>query len=166
MATATVCATPGTTVGHIIAANIVTGLPRTEKEAFENILKYEKGLLNEQFRLNEAIKNFSLFHQSNLQNLENRIDAEESLHTLRQKEMIDAKKTIDAQEAVIDYSASKLEESKGFIDAKENVAELSRNEAIKLHDELSRERELNKSLSEEIEKLLKDIEILKAKNNE
>ena len=61
---------------------------------------------------------------------------------------------------------SQLEETKGFIHASENVAELSRSEAIKLHEDLDRERELNKSLSEEIEKLLKDIEILKAKNNE
>ncbi len=135
----------------------------SDKQAFEKILIYEKGLLKEQFRLNKAIKEFSMMRQLNLYDMQKRILAEESLSELRQMELRTAKEVINAQESVIDFSVMQLEEAKEILDASQSVAELSRTEAMKLHDDLRRERELNKRLSEEVERLLKEVEILHKK---
>ena len=137
-----------------------------EKKAFEKIVRYEKGLMREQVRLNEAIKEFTLLRQNELVDMENRIRAEEMLSDLRRREMLDARQTIEAQESVIDFSSLQLDEAKRILDASEQVAELSRVEAIQLHQELSRQRDANRSLSVEMEKLLGEIEELKKKRIE
>lgn len=133
----------------------------TEKQAFQKILHYEKGLIREQRKLNDAIKEFSIMRQKDLIDMKNRIHAEEMLADLRHKEMIDAKEVIEAQESVIDFSTVKLEETKQILNASEQVAELSRSEAIDLHKRLEYEKIVNKNLSEEIEKLLLEVEELK-----
>ena len=88
---------------------------------------------------------------------------DEMLANLRRREMIDAKKVINAQESVINFSSSQLDETRDILDASEKVAELSRTEAMDLHQDLVRQKEMNKMLSEEIEQLLQEIEILKNK---
>jgi len=130
----------------------------TEKEAFEKILHYEKGLFKKQYTLNKAIREFSKLRQASLYDLKKRIDAEESLDKLRKDELMHAKSVINAQESLIDFSSLQLEETKEILDASQNVAELSRNEAIQLHEDLKREKELNKNLVREIEKLKHEIQ--------
>jgi len=132
-----------------------------EKAAFEKILTYEKGLISEQTKLNKAISDFTLLRHTEIFDMKKRIKAEEMLSDLRRKEMLDARNVIDAQESVIDYSSRALDETRRIMSAAEQVAELSRNEAIDLHDELAKERELNKTLSEEVEKLLEELDSLK-----
>lgn len=134
---------------------------QSEKEAFEKILHFEKGLLKKQFTLNKAIREFSKLRQASLYDLKKRLEAEESLDKLRKDELMHAKSVINAQESLIDFSSMRLEETKEILDASQSVAELSRTEAIKLHEELNREKELNLTLMEEIEKLKKE---LKSKN--
>ena len=132
-----------------------------EKEAFENILNYEKNLLKEQTQLNKAIKDFTLMRHEELFDLKRRIHAEEMLSDLRRKELIDANNVINAQENVIDYSAKTIEETRDIFNATERVAELSRIEAIDLHEELMKEKSLNAMLSEEIERLLQELSALR-----
>ncbi len=134
-----------------------------EKKAFEKIVRYEKGLMREQIRLNEAIKEFTVLRQNEMMDMESRIRAEEMLSELRRKEMLDARQTIEAQESVIDFSSLQLDEAKRILDASEQVAELSRVEAIQLHEELAKERDVNRRLSAEMQKLQHEIEELKKK---
>jgi len=132
-----------------------------EKEAFAKILEYEKNLIKEQSKLNKAMRDFTIMRHEEAFELKSRIRAEEMLSDLRRREMIDANNIIHAQESVIDFSSYKLDETKKILDASEKVAELSRNEALTLHETLTKEREMNKSLSEEIDRLLKENENLK-----
>jgi len=135
-----------------------------EKKAFEKIVRYEKGLMREQIRLNEAIKEFTVLRQNEMMDMESRIRAEEMLSELRRNEMLDARQTIEAQESVIDFSSLQLDEAKRILDASEQVAELSRVEAIQLHEELAKERDVNRRLSAEMQKLQHEIEELKKKH--
>ncbi len=132
-----------------------------EKETFEQILKYEKNLLQEQSRLNKAIRDFTIMRHEELFDMRNRIDAEEMLSHLRRKEMLEAKETIQAQESVIDYSSKRLKEVKDILDASEKVAELGREEKINLAEDNRKLREMNRTLADEIEKLLKENEDLR-----
>ena len=136
-----------------------------EKKAFEKIVRYEKGLMREQTKLNEAIKEFSMLRQNEMMDMESRIRAEEMLSDLRRREMIDAHQVIEAQESVIDFSSIQLDEAKRILDASEQVAELSRFEAMQLHQELTKEKEMNRNLSGEMDRLLKEIEELKKNRN-
>ena len=132
-----------------------------EKEAFEKILDYERHLMAEQSRLNSAIKEFTLLRQKDLFDLKNRVKAEEMLTELRRLEMLDAKNVIKAQESVIDFSAHKLDEAGRIIDATEKVQELSRKEALDLHDKIRLVDERNRELEKEIEKLRLELKGLK-----
>lgn len=124
-----------------------------EKEAFEKILEYEKHLMDEQARLNMAVREFTLMRQKEMFDIKNRIKAEEMLADLRRIEMMDAQSIIKAQEAVIDFSSRELKEAGRIIDANEKVRELSRAEAIDLHEQIRAEREKNFTLKEEVERL-------------
>ena len=88
------------------------------------------------------------------------------LSDLRRKELLDAQNIIVAQESLINFSSSELSNTHQILKASENVAELSRSEAIDLHDQLKRAKELNISLSEEIDRLLKEIDTMKKNTNE
>jgi len=133
-----------------------------EKKAFEKILHYEKNLITEQSRLARMISKLSMLRQKDIFDMQKRIDAEDMLGDLRRKELFDAREVIDAQESVLDYTVNELESAKTIINASEHAAELSRSEAMELHNQLNLERELNKQLSTEIENLLKEISELKA----
>jgi len=124
-----------------------------EKEAFEKIIDYERHLIAEQSRLNSAIKEFTLLRQKDLFDLKNRVKAEEMLVDLRRAEMMDARKVIEVQEAVIDFSAHKIDEAGRIIDATERVQELSRKEALDLHEQLRKAKERNAELEKEVERL-------------
>lgn len=128
-----------------------------EKEAFEKILDFEKNLIKQQSNLSTAIRDFTLLRQMNLFDMRDRIKAEEMLAELRRKELMDAQNVIKAQESVIDYSARELDNAKRIIDAREKVEELSRSELIELHKEIERQKELNKHLAEQVNRLLTDV---------
>ncbi|HON79106.1 MAG TPA: hypothetical protein PK544_11485 [Spirochaetota bacterium] len=132
-----------------------------EKEAFEKILEYEKHLMDEQTRLNRAIKEFTLMRQRELFDIKNRVKAEEMLADLRRLEMLDAKNIIRAQETVIDFSSRELKEAGKIIDATEKVQELSRVEAMELHNQLKDEIENKRKLEHELEQLREEIASLK-----
>ncbi len=134
-----------------------------EKSAFEKILAYEKNLMKEQLKLSNAIRDFTILRQSEIFDMKSRINAEEMLAELRRRELLDAKNVINAQDSVLNFSAKELNEAKKIINASEQMSELSRMEALNLHDNLKKEKELNKSLSEEFEKLLMENEELKSK---
>ncbi len=135
-----------------------------EKEAFKKIIRYEKGLFREQYRLSNSIKEFSKVRQSSMFDMKKRIKAEESLDKLRHDELIHAKNVIYAQENLIDFSTMQLEEAKEILGASENVAELSRKEALNLHEELNSEKKLNKKMKKDIKKLQDAINKLKNKS--
>jgi hypothetical protein len=128
-----------------------------EKEAFEKILDFEKNLIRQQSNLSMAIRDFTLLRQMNLFDMRDRIKAEEMLAELRRKELMDAQDVIKAQESVIDYSARELDGAKKIIDAREKVEELSRSELIALHNEIERQKDLNKNLAEQVNRLLSDV---------
>ncbi len=128
-----------------------------EKEAFEKILDFEKNLIRQQSNLSTAIRDFTLLRQMNLFDMRDRIKAEEMLADLRRKELMDARDVIKAQESVIDYSARELDDAKKIIDAREKVEELSRSELIELHKEIDRQKDLNKQLAEQVNRLLADV---------
>lgn len=132
-----------------------------EKEAFEKILEYEKHLMDEQTRLNRAIKEFTLMRQRELFDIKNRVKAEEMLADLRRLEMLDARNIIRAQEAVIDFSSRELKEAGKIIDATEKVQELSRVEAMELHNRLNDEIENTRKLENELQQLREEIASLK-----
>jgi hypothetical protein len=128
-----------------------------EKQAFEKILAFEKNLIKEQSNLSCAIRDFTLLRQIDLFDMRDRIKAEEMLAELRRKELIDAHDVIQAQESVLDYSAKELDDAKKIIDAREKVEELSRSEIIELHKEIAQQKDLNKKLSGDIERLLAEM---------
>ncbi|MCP4131405.1 MAG: hypothetical protein GY754_10530 [bacterium] len=132
-----------------------------EEAGFKSIIAYEKKLLKEQDRLNKAISNFSLLRQSEMFDMKKRANSEEILLNIKQRELVDAHSVIDAQASVLEFSAHELNNAKSVINATETVAELGRTEAIDLHDELKREKLLNRSLAEEIDRLLRENEALK-----
>jgi hypothetical protein len=133
-----------------------------EKSAFEKILAYEKNLMKEQVQLSNAIRDFTILRQSEIFDMKSRINAEEMLAELRRRELLDAKNVINAQDSVLHFSAKELNEAKKIINASEQMSELGRMEALNLHENLKKEKELNKNLSEEVEKLLKENEALKS----
>jgi hypothetical protein len=132
-----------------------------EKEAFEKILDYERHLMAEQSKLNSAIKEFTLLRQKDLFDLKNRVKAEEMLMDLRRVEMLDARKVIQAQEAVIDFSAHKIDEAGRIIDATEKVQELSRKEALDLHEQLRKAKERNAEIEKEVDRLRSELQKLR-----
>ena len=95
--------------------------------------------------------------------LKDRIRAEELLGDLRTQELMDARSVINAQESLLDYSTKELHDAKMTLTARENVQELGRVEAIQLHEELDRLREVNKNLEKRIELLQKEYETFKKK---
>ncbi len=131
-----------------------------EKETFEQILKYEKNLIREQSRLNKAIRDFTIMRHEELFDMRSRINAEEMLSDLRRKEMLEANETIQAQESVIDYSSMRLNEINEILDASEKAAELGRSEKINLDEENRKLREMNRTLADEMERLLLENEEL------
>jgi len=128
-----------------------------EKNIFSKIINFEKHILEEQKELNAAIANFTRLRQQELFDLKKRIDAEEMLSELRRQELMDAKNVIEAQSAVIDYSSKELQNAEEIIHATEAVQELSRLEAIKLHEQLEKEKQKNEELQKKIEMLEKKI---------
>ncbi|HQL44138.1 MAG TPA: hypothetical protein PL073_09630 [Spirochaetota bacterium] len=128
-----------------------------EKNIFSKIINFEKHILKEQKELNIAIANFTRLRQQELFDLKKRIDAEEMLSELKRQELIDAKKVIEAQSAVIEYSSKELQSAEEIIHATEAVQELSRLEAIKLHEQLEKEKQKNEELQKKIEMLEKKI---------
>ncbi len=128
-----------------------------EKNIFSKIINFEKHILEEQKELNMAIANFTRLRQQELFDLKKRIDAEEMLSELKRQELIDAKKVIEAQSAVIEYSSKELQSAEEIIHATEAVQELSRLEAIKLREQLEKEKQKNEELQKKIEMLEKKI---------
>ena len=126
-----------------------------EKNIFSKIINFEKHILEEQKELNAAIANFTRLRQQELFDLKKRIDAEEMLSELRRQELMDAKNVIAAQSAVIDYSSKELQNAEEIIHATEAVQELSRLEAIKLHEQLEKEKQKNEELQKKIDMLVK-----------
>ena len=61
--------------------------------------------------------------------------------------------TIKAQEAVIDFSAQKIDEAGKIINATEKVQELSRKEAMELHEKLSKAEARCRELEKEVDAL-------------
>jgi len=64
---------------------------------------------------------------------------------------------------VINYGAKELYEAKKIINAREQVGELSRTELMELHEEIERQKRLNRHMSEEIDRLLSEINDLRGK---
>ncbi len=126
-----------------------------EKNIFSKIINFEKHILKEQKELNAAIGNFTRLRQKELFDLKKRIDAEEMLSELKRQELMDAKSVIEAQSAVIEYSSKELQSAEEIIHATEAVQELSRLEAIKLHEELEKEKQKNEELQKKIDMLVK-----------
>ncbi len=135
-----------------------------EKEAFERILQYEKHLMAEQSKLNRAIQEFTYLRQREIFHMKDRIKAEEMLSDLRRKELLDANSVIHAQESLIDFSSRELHDANRIISAAEKVAELARLEAIKLHEELDRERDINKKLAAELKRLKDELAASRGKS--
>jgi len=136
---------------------------KAEKEAFVKMIDFEKKLMEEQLHLNDAIRRIALMRNRDYLALKERVEAEEMLDELRKSELHDANRVIQAQEALIDYSTKELYVAKKIIDASENVAELSRVEALELHNELSSLKEQNSGLLEKISLLMKEnIELKKS----
>ncbi len=128
-----------------------------EKEAFGKIMAFETKLVEEQKKMNNAIREFTALRQKELFEMKNRINAEELLDTYRRTEMIDAHETIRAQQAVLEFSSKVLDDANRIIRASEITGELSRDEAIRLHDTLKAERERGDMLAKEVETLKKQI---------
>jgi hypothetical protein len=134
-----------------------------EKAAFQKILDFEKNLMKEQSNLSSAIREFTLLRQVDKFEMQDRIKAEEMLAELRRMELMHAHDVIHAQESVINYGAKELYEAKKIINAREQVGELSRAELMDLHDEIARQKGLNRNMSDEIERLLSEINDLRGK---
>ncbi|HOP65074.1 MAG TPA: hypothetical protein PK358_17110 [Spirochaetota bacterium] len=132
-----------------------------EKNMFLRILDFEKRLMQEQLNLNESIRNIALFRKSEFLAMKDRIKAEEMLGELRRKELLDANNIISAQEGLIDFSSKQLHEAKKIIDAREHVEELSRTEAMNLHEEIKKLKSLNAGLEEKVSRLTEENEKLK-----
>jgi hypothetical protein len=136
-----------------------------EKAAFEKILAFEKNLMKEQSNLSAAIRDFTLMRQIDMFDMRDRIKAEEMLGELRRKELMDAHDVIHAQESVINYGAKELYDAQKIINAREQVGELSRTELMELHEEILRQKGLNRQMSDEIERLLSEIKDLRGKRD-
>jgi hypothetical protein len=132
-----------------------------EQEVFGKIMAFESKLLEEQKKLNTAIREFTSLRQKELFELKNRIHAEELLDSFRRNEMIDYHKTIKAQQAVLDFSSKELDVANKIIKASEITGELSREEAILLHETLRSERERGENLAREVESLKKQLTVKK-----
>ncbi len=127
---------------------------KADKEAFLKMIDFEKKLMKEQLNLNDAIRRIALMRNRDYFLLKERVLAEEMLDTLRQNELMNANKVIEAQEALIDYSAKEFYDARRIIDATNNVAELSRVEALELHEELLLVKKENKELTLKIKSLM------------
>lgn len=132
-----------------------------EKNMFLKILDFEKRLMQDQLDLNESIRKIALARKSEFLAMKDRIRAEEMLTELRRKELIDANNTISAQEGLLEFSSKQLHDAKKIIDAREHVEELSRAEAIELHEEIRRLKELNAELEQKVSGLSRENEELK-----
>ncbi len=132
-----------------------------EKNMFLKILDFEKRLMQDQLDLNESIRKIALARKSEFLAMKDRIRAEEMLTELRRKELIDANSTISAQEGLLEFSSKQLHDAKKIIDAREHVEELSRAEAIELHEEIYRLKELNAELEQKISGLSRENDELK-----
>jgi hypothetical protein len=109
----------------------------SDKEIFDRIVVFERRLLDEQKKLNESIRQFAAMRQKEVFDIRHRLQAEEQLDALRRSEMLDANETIRAQQAVLDFSARQVEEANKILQAVEITHELSREEALALHQALS-----------------------------
>jgi hypothetical protein len=127
---------------------------KAEKEAFVKMIDFEKKLMEEQLNLNDTIRRIALMRNRDYLVLKERVEAEEMLDELRRNELLNANKIIEVQEVLIDYSSKELYDAKKIIDATENVAELSRVEALELHNELIRLREEKSDLESKIKSLV------------
>jgi len=125
-----------------------------EKNIFEKIIHFEKHIIEEQKKLNEAITNFAKIRQQELFDLKKRIDAEE---------MLDAQSVIEAQNAVIEYSSKELKDATEILQATEAVQELGRLEAMGLHEQLKKEKQKNQELIKKIESLEQQIKELQSR---
>ncbi|HPS58237.1 MAG TPA: hypothetical protein PK514_09040 [Spirochaetota bacterium] len=134
-----------------------------ERGFFIRIIEFEKRILEEHRNLNDTIRRIALLRNNEYMELKDRIRAEELLSELRTQELMDARSVINAQESLLDYSTKELRDAKMTLTARENVEELGRFEAIQLHEELDRLKELNKNLEKRIELLQQDHETLKKK---
>lgn len=129
-----------------------------EREFFVRIIEFEKRIIAEHRQLNDSIRQMSLLRNNENMDLKDRIRAEELLSELRRQELMDAKSVINAQESVLDYSTMELRDAKMTLTARETVEELGRFEAMQLHEELGRLREVNRNLEKRIEELLAENE--------
>jgi len=134
-----------------------------ERGFFLRIIDFEKRILEEHRNLNDTIRRIALLRNNEYMELKDRIRAEELLGDLRTQELMDARSVINAQESLLDYSTKELHDAKMTLTARENVQELGRVEAIQLHEELDRLREVNKNLEKRIELLQKEYETFKKK---
>lgn len=132
-----------------------------ERGFFLRIIDFEKRILAEHRNLNDTIRRIALLRNNENMELKDRIRAEELLNELRTQELMDAKSVITAQESLLDYSTRELRDAKMTLTARENVEELGRVEAINLHEELDRLRDVNKNLEKRIQLLQQDNEALK-----
>ncbi len=132
-----------------------------ERGFFIRIIEFEKRILEEHRNLNDTIRRIALLRNNEYMELKDRIRAEELLSELRIQELMDARSVINAQESLLDYSTRELRDAKMTLTARENVEELGRVEAIHLHEELDRLKDLNKNLEKRIELLQQDNERLK-----
>jgi len=131
-----------------------------EKAIFDKIVIFERRLLDEQKKLNDAIREFASHRQKELFEIKNRLQAEELLDSLRRNEMLDAHDTIKAQQAVLDFSAREISETNRILQAAVITHELSREEALVLHDELEKTRKKVQQLEQENAELKKKCGIL------
>ena len=129
---------------------------KAEKEAFVKMIDFEKKLMEEQLHLNDTIRRIALMRNRDYLVMKERVEAEEMLDELRRSELLDANRVIESQGSLIDYSTRELYDAKKIIDATEHVQELSRVEALELHDELTRLKEENSRLHEKISILIKE----------
>lgn len=132
-----------------------------ERGFFIRIIDFEKRILEEHRNLNDTIRRIALLRNNENMELKDRIRAEELLNELRTQELLDAKSVINAQESLLDYSTKELRDAKMTLTARENVEELGRVEAIHLHEELDKLKEVNKNLEKRIELLQQDREALR-----
>lgn len=132
-----------------------------ERGFFIRIIDFEKRILEEHRNLNDTIRRIALLRNNENMELKDRIRAEELLNELRTQELLDAKSVINAQESLLDYSTRELRDAKMTLTARENVEELGRVEAIHLHEELDRLKEVNRNLEKRIELLQQAQEELK-----
>ncbi len=135
-----------------------------EKDAFDKIVRFEKNILEEQSKLNHAIKEFSIIKQKDIYEMKKLLHAEQMLDQLQEKEIRDAKSIINAQESVMDFSKMELTDCKQILMAHEMTDELSREEALKLHNEVYRLQAENLQLRGKIEVLHEQLKHFKGDN--